>query len=421
MRDSKNIQSGAPQSVLNENFERMNPKTVKCLNIDRHPGTTFYQTFFIDPAVERLKRMFTEVTQENNFLKSELEKFKEKPQLRGNEDYHFSYENNPSGILIVKIITGHHQKDLFKLYGGFFRKSFGKKMSSQKKSAVVEYCVRELKPEISSEEIRNAYNRTGDAVDAVTCTVRSIRDLVEMFQFVCQDANPCAGPEILTRYSELIGKIADSCSCKDDGYTKIFPEFTGDISLDARIFRDIYNHYKHKMERLQAVMLFLVEIFSDFPFMLDQEFEPLFSYVEQLKDNAVNSNIAAQTTAFLRMIMDKATGASGLAKELSPAVTAEQAEVLEFCIGQSDGVSAKAMREHLKMTSKSKFRKGVLSPLISAGFLEMTCVNTSSKQKYRLTEAGLTVLREIRAGKTFFGMSRTEPETVSGVSAPETN
>ena len=294
-------------------------------------------------------------------------------------------------------------------------------MSSQKKSAVVEYCVRELKPEISSEEIRNAYNRTGDAVDAVTCTVRSIRDLVEMFQFVWQDANPCAGPEILTRYSELIEKIADSCSCKDDGYTKIFPEFTGDIFLDARIFRDIYNSYKHKMERLQAVMLFLVEIFSDFPFMLDQEFEPLFSYVEQLKDNAVNSNIAAQTTAFLRMIMDKATGAAVLAKELSPAVTAEQAEVLEFCIGQSDGVSAKTMQGHLKMTSKSKFHKGVLSPLVSAGFLEKTCVNSSSsKQKYRLAEAGLTVLREIRPGKTFFGMSQTDPGTDSSVSEPET-
>ena len=421
MNEHKNIQSGAPQSVLNENFERMIPSTRTYRNIDRHPGTTYRETVYYDPEKERLKRQYTELMQENNVLKSELEKLKEKPQLRGNEDYHFSYENNSSGILIVKIITGHHQKDLFKLYGGFFRKSFGKKMSSQKKSAVVEYCVRELKPELSSEEIRNAYNRTGDAVDAFTCTVRCIRDLVEMFQFVCQDANPCAGPEILTRYSELIGKIADSCSCKDDGYTKIFPEFTGDISLDARIFRDIYNHYTHKMERLQAVMLFLVEIFSDFTFLLDQEFEPLFSYVEYLKTNAGNSNTAAQTTTFVRMIMDKAIGISALAKEASPTMTAEQAEVLEFCIGQSDGVSAKAMREHLKMTSKSKFRKGVLSPLISAGFLEMTCVNTSSKQKYRLTEAGLTVLREIRPGKTFFGVSRTEPETVSGVSAPETN
>ena len=421
MSNIKNIPSGAPQHVLNDNFERMRSKTKKCLNIDRRPGTTFYQTVYSDPEKERLIRMYTELMQERDFLKSKLEKLKEKPQLRGNEDYHFSYENNPSGILIVKIITGHHQKDLFKLYGGFFRKSFGKKMSSQKKYAVVEYCIRELMPELSTEEIRSAYNRTGDAVDAVTSTVRYIRDLVEMFQFVWQDANPCAGPGILTRYSELIGKIADSCSCKDDGYTKIFPEFTGDISLDARIFRDIYNHYTHKMERLQAVLFFIVEIFSDFTFMLDQEFEPLFSYVEQLKDNAVNSNIATQTTTFVQMIMNKATGAAVLAKEASPAVTAEQAEVLEFCIGQSDGVSAKAMREHFKMTSKSKFRKGVLSPLISAGFLEMTCVNTSSKQKYRLTEAGLTVLREIRPGKTFFGVSRTEPETVSGVSAPETN
>lgn len=421
MNEHKNIQSGAPQSVLNENFERMIPRTQTYRNIDRHPGTTYRETVYYDPEKERLKRQYTELMQENNVLKSELEKLKEKPQLRGNEDYHFSYENNSSGILIVKIITGHHQKDLFKLYGGFFRKSFGKKMSSQKKSAVVEYCVRELKPELSSEEIRNAYNRTGDAVDAVTCTVRCIRDLVEMFQFVWQDANPCAGPEILTRYSELIGKIADSCSCKDDGYTKIFPEFTGDISLDARIFRDIYNHYTHKMERLQAVLFFIVEICSDFTFMLDQEFEPLFSYVEYLKTNAVNSNIATQTTTFVQMIMDKATGAAVLAKEASPAVTAEQAEVLEFCIGQSDGVSAKTMQGHLKMTSKSKFQKGVLSPLVSAGFLEKTCVNSSSsKQKYRLAEAGLTVLREIRPGKTFFGASQTDPGTDSSVSMTET-
>ena len=421
MSNIKNIPSGAPQHVLNDNFERMRSKTKKCLNIDRRPGTTFYQTVYSDPEKERLIRMYTELMQERDFLKSKLEKFKKKTQLRGNEDYHFSYENTSSGVQIIKVFAGYHQRDLFNHYGCFIRKSFGKKMSRQKKSAVVEYCIRELMPELSTEEIRSAYNRTGDAVDSVTSTVRSVSNLFDLFQFAWRDATPCADSAIFNIYSELIGKIADSCGYGDGSYTKIFPEFTGDISLDARIFRDIYNHYTHKMERLQAVMLFLVEIFSDFPFMLDQEFEPLFSYVEQLKDNAVNSNIAAQTTAFLRMIMDKATGASGLAKEASPAVTAEQAEVLEFCIGQSDGVSAKAMREHLKMTSKSKFHKGVLSPLISAGFLEMTCVNTSSKQKYRLTEAGLTVLREIRPGKTFFGVSRTEPETVSGVSASETN
>ena len=421
MKESKNIQSGASQSVLNENFEPMHSKTIKCLNIDRRPGTTFYQTLYSDPEKEHLKRTCAGLMQENDILKSELEKFKKKPQLHGNEDYHVSYENNPSGFQIVKITTGHHQKVLFKYYGGFFRKSFGKKMSSQKKYAVVEYSVRELKPELSTEEIRSAYNRTGDAVDTVTSTVRYIKELVELFQFAWQDATPIADSAVFNACSELIGKIADSCGCEDGSYTKIFPEFTGDISLDARIFRDIYNSYDHKLERFQAVLFFFVEIFSDFTFLLDQEFEPLFSFVEYLKTNADNSNIAAQSTTFVRMIMDKATGISALAKEASPTVTAEQAEVLEFCIGLSDGVSAKALREHLKMTSKSKFHKGVLSPLTSAGFLEMTCVNTSSKQKYRLTEAGLTVLRKIRPGKTFFGVSRTEPETVSGVSTPETN
>ena len=92
MSNIKNIPSGAPQHVLNDNFERMRSKTKKCLNIDRRPGTTFYQTVYYDPEKERLIRMYTELMQERDFLKSELEKFKEKPQLRGNEDYHFSYE-----------------------------------------------------------------------------------------------------------------------------------------------------------------------------------------------------------------------------------------------------------------------------------------------------------------------------------------
>ena len=425
MKKLKNIPPGTPHDVLNENFERMTPKTVKCLNIDRHPGTTFYQTSFIDPAVERLKMTCADLMQENGILKSELEKLKEKPLLKGNENYQLVKENNPSEILIIKALAGHHQswlyKEVFKSYGAFIRRMYGKKISNQEKCVVIEYCARELKPELSTDEIRSAYNRTGDAVDAVTSTVRYIMDLVERFQFVWQDANPHAGPEILTRYSELIGKIADSCGYKDDSYTKIFPEFTGDISLDARVFRDLYNSCDHMMEKFQAVLFFIVEIFSDFTFLLEQEFEPLFSYVEHLKTNADNSNIAARTASFVQMIMDKATGASVLAKEASPAVNAEQADVLEFCIGQSDGVAAKTMQGHLKMTSKSKFHKGVLSPLVSAGFLEKTCVNSSSsKQKYRLTEAGLTVLREIRPGKTFFGVSHTDLGTDSSVSEPET-
>ena len=93
MNENKNIQSGAPQSVLNENFERMTPITRTYRNIDRHPGTTYRETVYYDPEKERLKRQYTELMQENNVLKSELEKLKEKPQLRGNEDYHFSYKN----------------------------------------------------------------------------------------------------------------------------------------------------------------------------------------------------------------------------------------------------------------------------------------------------------------------------------------
>jgi len=41
-------------------------------------------------------------------------------------------------------------------------------------------------------------------------------------------------------------------------------------------------------------------------------------------------------------------------------------------------------------TDRTKFRNQVLRPLLDAGFIEMTIPDkpTSSKQKYRLTEAG---------------------------------
>ena len=134
MKKLKNIPPGTPHDVLNENFERMTPKTVKCLNIDRHPGTTFYQTSFIDPAVERLNMTCSDLMQENGILKSELEKLKEKPLLKGNENYQLVKENNPSEILIIKALAGHHQswlyKEVFKSYGAFIRRIYGKKISN---------------------------------------------------------------------------------------------------------------------------------------------------------------------------------------------------------------------------------------------------------------------------------------------------
>jgi ATP-dependent DNA helicase RecG len=45
---------------------------------------------------------------------------------------------------------------------------------------------------------------------------------------------------------------------------------------------------------------------------------------------------------------------------------------------------------------RTKFRNQVLRPLLDAGFIEMAIPDkpTSSKQKYRLTEAGKQILKQ---------------------------
>jgi hypothetical protein len=75
------------------------------------------------------------------------------------------------------------------------------------------------------------------------------------------------------------------------------------------------------------------------------------------------------------------------------------------------------MQEHFDMTSKSKFQKEILSPVVKQGYLEQTCLNRySSKQKYRITAAGMTVLQKIRPGVTFPNVCLTDPDNISSVS-----
>jgi len=73
----------------------------------------------------------------------------------------------------------------------------------------------------------------------------------------------------------------------------------------------------------------------------------------------------------------------------------DQVEILQNC------ASEKAIGELMSLvgrTNRTKFRDQVLRPLLDAGFIEMTIPDkpTSSKQKYRLTEAGKQVLGQDR-------------------------
>jgi hypothetical protein len=58
---------------------------------------------------------------------------------------------------------------------------------------------------------------------------------------------------------------------------------------------------------------------------------------------------------------------------------------LKECAPES---TAAELMKILKRTNKSKFKTGILNPLINSGFFELTIPGTprSSKQKYRLTK-----------------------------------
>ncbi|KKG11982.1 ATP-dependent DNA helicase [Methanosarcina sp. 2.H.A.1B.4] len=68
-----------------------------------------------------------------------------------------------------------------------------------------------------------------------------------------------------------------------------------------------------------------------------------------------------------------------------------QVEVLKKCKNECSIVDLMELTER---TDRSKFRKRILSPLLDAGFIEMTIPDKprSSKQKYRLTAKGKAFL-----------------------------
>ena len=68
-------------------------------------------------------------------------------------------------------------------------------------------------------------------------------------------------------------------------------------------------------------------------------------------------------------------------------LSGDQVEILHFC---SEIVAFVDLLEAAGRTNRTKFRHQVLNPVLEAGLIQMTIPDkrTSSKQRYRLTEAG---------------------------------
>lgn len=80
------------------------------------------------------------------------------------------------------------------------------------------------------------------------------------------------------------------------------------------------------------------------------------------------------------------------------ALSRHQVEILRKCLTESEIADLMVIAER---SDRTKFRNQVLKPLLADGLLAMTIPDkpTSSKQRYRTTEQGKTVLAMIGEGK----------------------
>lgn len=121
----------------------------------------------------------------------------------------------------------------------------------------------------------------------------------------------------------------------------------------------------------------------------NKNLKELSESVQDFKRNNFNKTGKKQTdfnfseNADIEVVKTIKRTKTGLSKN-NGKITQDQIEILKKCKEES---SASELRKILKRTNKTKFKKGVLDPLIDFGFFELTIPDspTSPNQKYHLT------------------------------------
>ena len=265
---------------------------------------------------------------------------------------------------------------------------------------------------VSKEEVMSKINRAGDATDSVTTGIRTIRELILMFDDqVCENI-PRYSPEF---YAAKIRQLASCMNLED--YEIFFIWFTGEIYTDARVYHELKanTEFSSKLSQFQLDFQFASELFLDYPMILNHDTADLISFLTavQHSNDIVSAANIFRAAATLCMSGD-------LLKRKTPATLDDSScDILEFCLENgngADGVSAKAMMDHIKEESKSRFSKVILKPLRELGYLRFSCPDShSSRQRYCITSAGVTALRKARPGRTYPEPIQTDSDTVSAV------
>ena len=173
--------------------------------------------------------------------------------------------------------------------------------------------------------------------------------------------------------------------------------------------------FADKLSQFQLDFQFAAELFCDYPLVLAHDTADLISFLAAVQHS---NDIVSAANTFRKAVTLCMSG--DLVKRKTPATLDETScDVLEFCLENangSDGVSAKAMMEHIKEDSKSRFSKAILTPLRDLGYLRFASPDPHScNQRYCITPAGVTALRKARPGRTYPEPIRTDSGTVPAV------
>lgn len=367
-------------------------------------GGTYFASYTEVVLVPMLRNQLEILEAENRRLRGELDRYKNEGRV-ADTTYRITRETREE-IGVYKIGLSEEFKEIcdrFSHFGKLCRSMVGKRMGREFLNEITVFLAEECLS-ISREEAIEKINRSGDATDSVTTGIRAIRDLVEMFghMFTAVDPKfPCPG-----NYAAKIRQLASSMNVRD--YAMFHVWFTEETLTDARVYRDLYANqaFRDKISRFQLDLQFAMVLLLEYPLLFAKPVGYLIDTVTAIR---TTDDILRTVRAFWEgiSVTDHAPADGDVA-----ALDDLSCDVLEFCLENgSDGISAKCIAEHCA-TTKSILNKRVLTPLREREYLEFVSTKAhSNTQRYRITQAGTTVLRQMRPSRTYPEPSRTDSAT----------
>lgn len=385
-------------------------RTVKVIPVEGpNAGKPEYQTVITDSRVPQLIGQLQSANIEIDRLKAELQKYQASGKVL-NTAYNIKPDENcVEGVNVYRINLNDEFKNICDGIGyleGQVRfllaKHIGKDFLNDMTAHLAQICF-----EVSHEEVMAKINRIGDATDSVTVGIRTIRELIGALEPAVSAISPKYPPT--EWYAAKMKQLASSMNLK--AFEMFLVCFPGEIITDASIYRDLTanRNFSDKLSQFQLEFQFAAEMFCNYPLVLARPAEYLIGFMTSVK---AGDDIAKAVLAFRSGI--PVGGTTIAIDNAETPLDDPSCDVLEFCLANgADGVSAKAMMEHINESSKSRFQKTTLKLLRDRRYLEFACADAhSSLQRYRITPDGATALRQARPGRTYSAPNRTDPESV---------